>query len=43
MVGREGTVMGTLLGMLAVYVVGGLIVILFGMATQYDKNKGKVK
>lgn len=33
---------GTLLGMLAVYVVGGLIVMLFGAAIQYDK-KGKVK
>jgi uncharacterized integral membrane protein len=33
---------GTLLGMLAVYVVGGLIVMLVGAAIQYDK-KGKVK
>jgi hypothetical protein len=34
---------GTLLGMLAVYVIGGGIVLLFGMAIQYDKHKGKVK
>jgi uncharacterized integral membrane protein len=33
---------GTLLGMLAVYVVGALILMLVGASIQYDK-KGKVK
>jgi hypothetical protein len=35
-------VIGTLLGMLAVYVIGGGLLALLGMATQHDKNR-KVK
>jgi len=34
-------VIATLLGMWVVYVVGGVIVLLFGMAVQYNKNERK--
>jgi hypothetical protein len=34
---------GTLLGMMAVYTIGAGLVVLLGMAIEYGKNKGKVK